>query len=264
MWKSVTYAFDQGLMKSTSFLTANICLHEQIRTTYVLKRRFAPLLHKKGSAPKPLKGKHYVYDLIKDTSVERQPDVDVILTTNIEGLGNTGEKVSVKAKDAYNNLLLPGLAVYASNENIEKYKDLLLNAEEKVKFSSVTAPLTMRSLSLMTLSVVMNKDNPWTIQPWHIRTSFRKCGFVVPEDAITIPEIPIKGSDMNLEGKEFYVTITINNIEKVNVRCRLHHWSTNIVDRIPHEHNFWEQSKEPIHPEFEEILNEIPKKRHTS
>lgn len=50
----------------------------------------------------------------------------------------------------------------------------------------------------------------------------------------------------------------INNKEKVNVRCTLHHWSTELTERIPHVHEFWKKPKEPIYPEFAPILAEIP------
>jgi large subunit ribosomal protein L9 len=67
----------------------------------------------------------------------------------------------------------------------------------------------LESLSRMTLSIIMNKDSPWTLQPWHVRASFRKCGYVVPESAIEMHQKSIKGPDMNIEGKEFYITVTV-------------------------------------------------------
>lgn len=67
----------------------------------------------------------------------------------------------------------------------------------------------MQSLAKMTLSVVMNMESPWTIKPWHVKTSFRKCGWEVPEKAIILPTTPIKGPDMNLEGKEFFITVMV-------------------------------------------------------
>jgi large subunit ribosomal protein L9 len=48
--------------------------------------------------------------------------------------------------------------------------------------------------------------------------SFRKAGIQVPEDAISIPEEPICGPNMEMENKFFEGTVTINNIEKVPVR----------------------------------------------
>lgn len=62
------------------------------------------------------------------------------------------------------------------------------------------------------LNVVMNKEIPWTLEPWHIRTMFRKIGFIVPDEAITMPPQPISGPDMNLENKEFYVTVKVKFI----------------------------------------------------
>ncbi|CAG9773923.1 unnamed protein product [Ceutorhynchus assimilis] len=245
----------------TPFMTVNPLLHQQIRTTFILKRKFAPQLHKKGDVPKPLRSRHYIYELVEDTAIQKQEDIKVILTTSVEGLGNFGETVSVKPRYAYNHLLLPGLAVYATPENVEKYKEYAIDATKVQKYSSPNALFMMKILSSVTLSVVMNKDNAWTIQPWHIKVSFRKCGYMVPEDAITLPEIPIKGPNLDLENKEFFVTVTMNKTEKVNVRCRLHHWSTDIVERLPFAEKFWEQPSEAVCPEFEDVLVQIPKKR---
>lgn len=72
------------------------------------------------------------------THVERQPNIDVILKTYVEGIGNAGDKVSVKPNFAYNNILLPGLGVYASPENLEKYKYHEVTEEQH---STPNAPL---------------------------------------------------------------------------------------------------------------------------
>lgn len=72
--------------------------------------------------------------------MDKYPDLDVILTEYVEGLGNVGEKVSVRPFYAYKHLLLPGLAVYATPENLEKY--VTESSEDKVlKYSSATALL---------------------------------------------------------------------------------------------------------------------------
>jgi large subunit ribosomal protein L9 len=55
----------------------------------------------------------------------------------------------------------------------------------------------------------MNRETKWTLEPWHIRVSFRKAGIILPESAITLPEKKISGPDLNLEGKDFIVTITV-------------------------------------------------------
>lgn len=72
----------------------------------------------------------------------------------------------------------------------------------------------------------MNKENPWTLEPWHVRSAFRKAGVTVPESAITMPGHTISGPDMALEGKEFYVTVTVsftslNHLKNIKLVGRL-------------------------------------------
>ncbi|XP_023011982.2 mitochondrial ribosomal protein L9 [Leptinotarsa decemlineata] len=259
MWKTLVTTFGSPANLQKGFLVAKELSHQQLRTTYILKRKFAPQLHQKGKKPKTLRSRHYVYELVEDTTIVKQPEIDLILTSYVEGYGNIGERVSVRPNFAYNNLLLPGLAVYPTPENTEKYKDFKTN-DSDVTYSSANALYTLKALQRMTLSVIMNKEMPWTIKPWHIKVSFRKCGYVVPEEAIAIPEKPISGPNMDLENKEFAVTVTINKQEKVDVRCRIHHWSTDVVDRIPYTHEFWEIPTEPILPDQESVLEAIPKR----
>ncbi|KAK5648252.1 hypothetical protein RI129_003144 [Pyrocoelia pectoralis] len=223
-------------------------LHQQLRTTFILKRKHAAPLHKKGMPLKRLRAKHYIYELVKDTDKEAKPNLDLILTQFVEGLGNPGDRVSVKNKIAYDKLLLPGLAVYATPEYVELYKDYKKGADE-VAHSSPYVVQTARELSKKVLSVVMSMENPWTIQPWHIKASFRKCGYVVPAEAITLPDKPIEGPNLDLENKEFFITVTINNLEKANVRCRIHHWTTDIAARLPHVHEFWKDNTGPVFTE---------------
>ncbi|KAL1512466.1 hypothetical protein ABEB36_002053 [Hypothenemus hampei] len=207
MWRNSLNVLSKATFQQ--FLLKSVCQKEQIRTTFILKRKYAPLLSKKGSPPKKLKARQHIYELVKDTKLEKRPNIDVILTSFVDGLGNIGEKVSVKPQYGYNHLILPGLAVYATSENEEKYKKYALR-DDQVKYSSPNALLMIHALQRMCLSVIMNREHVWTLKPWHIKVSFRKCGYVVPEDAITLPEKHIKGPDMNLENKEFYVTVTVS------------------------------------------------------
>lgn len=63
-----------------------------------------------------------MYDLVEDTEVRKRKEIEVVLTTFVEGLGHKGDVVSVKPRYAHNMLLLPGLAVYKTEKNLEKYK----------------------------------------------------------------------------------------------------------------------------------------------
>lgn len=69
---------------------------------------------------------------------------------------------------------------------------------------------TIRCLSNLVLQITMSKLESWTLEPWHVRASFRKAGFVVPEHTIQMPPVEIKGPDLTLQEKEFYVTVTVS------------------------------------------------------
>lgn len=89
------------------------------------------MLHKKREEPKLLKSKHYIYDIVQNTDIEKQPELDLILTKYVEGIGKAGDKILVKQHFAYINLLLPGLAVYATPENIEKFQSNEIAEEDQ-------------------------------------------------------------------------------------------------------------------------------------
>ncbi|CAH1117335.1 unnamed protein product [Phaedon cochleariae] len=257
MWKTIGTSLSVISKQKDILQPAKELANQQLRTTYILRRKHPTQLHAKGENPKTLRSRHYIYEVVEDTTSVKHPNLDVILTSYVEGYGNVGDRVSVRPNFAYNNLLLPGLAVYASPENLEKFQNKQ-DDKDIIRYSSANALYTVKSLQRVLLSVIMNMEMPWTLKPWHISTSFRKCGYVVPEDTITLPEQPISGPNMDLENKEFAITVTINNKEKVDVRCRIHHWSTDISERIPHTPQFWETPSEPILPEQAPILEAIP------
>lgn len=96
-------------------------------------------------------------------------------------------------------------------------------------------------------AVVLNKDQPWEIQPWHIRSSLRKAGvYILNDSQIELPAEKITGPDMRKQNKEFTCTVTINNLEKVKVRCRIHHWSTDPTNRLPYVFEHWMNPAEPL------------------
>lgn len=89
--------------------------------------------------------------MIEDTNNKKKPNIDVILTSYVEGIGRKGEVVNVKPKYAYEKLLLPGLAVYNTPANVEKYSKFLDEAgDDKEKHSS--------QFSLMVKK--LNNNNP--------------------------------------------------------------------------------------------------------
>ncbi|XP_018315896.1 39S ribosomal protein L9, mitochondrial [Mycetomoellerius zeteki] len=231
-------------------------LSQQTRNTFILKRRNPVPLHKKNSKPHRLRSRNFIYDLVEDTNVKKKEPLDLILTQYVAGLGNVGTRVSLHPALAYPKLLLPKLADYATPENIEKYKKLAIDQENDKPFSSSLVEKTMKYLSHKRMSIVMSKDVPWTLEKWHIKANFRKAGIYLPEDTITMPEKPISGPNLDLQGKEFYVTITINNREQVKVRCCLHHWTSESSSQL-RVNEFWKLPTDPIFPEDKPILDSL-------
>lgn len=177
--------------------------------------------------------------------------MEVILTAFVDSIGNKGDIVSVRPNFAYNKLLLPGLAVYKTPENIAKYKSDEMNKTEKLH-SSPFAQRTVNVLESRVVAVVMNKFQPWVVQPWHIVASLRKCGvYVMDESCIEMPKEPITGPDLVKNNKEFIVTVTINNLEKAKVRCRIFHWSNDPKTREPYVFEHWKQPAELLFPNDE-------------
>lgn len=186
-----------------------------------------------------------MYDLVEDTTIRKRPNMEVVLTAFVDGIGDKGDVVSLKQHYAYNRLLLPGLAVYKTDENLARYAK---TAVEKVQVthSSPFAQRTVNVLESRVLAVVMNKDNPWVLEPWHIRASLRKAGVNAVDEAIELPKEPITGPDMLKQNKEFVVVVTVNGLEKAQVRCRIHHWSSDTSERLPHVHEHWKEPAEPL------------------
>ena len=73
---------------------------------------------------------------------------------------------------AYTDLLLPKFAVYWSEENLERYKDIVIPEGSKV-YSSESARVFQSFYSKRVFDVRMNLYEPWTIEPWHIRATLR-------------------------------------------------------------------------------------------
>ncbi|XP_014274064.1 large ribosomal subunit protein bL9m [Halyomorpha halys] len=229
------------------------------RNTFILKRKYPMRLRSKGledSRPR-LKGKDYCYELVENTETRKQEPIPIILKQYVEGLGLSGECVSVRKYEAYRKYIITGLADFATPEQVEEARKKK-ESQESRNYSTLTALSTVRYLQSHLLAVVMNKDVEWTLEPWHIRVAFRKAGIHVPTNAIQLPEKPIKGPNLDWELKYFCVTVTINNKEKATVRCRLHHWSTNIADRVPFVENPWALPQEAIFPEDQELISRLP------
>lgn len=103
-----------------------------------------------------MRGRHFNYELIEDTNIKKQPNIDVILTSYVNGIGRKGEIVNVAPTKAYNELLLPGLATYVTPANIEKYASAVAEDEEEEKHSTPFAKtVTSKFIFLVTLKLIL-------------------------------------------------------------------------------------------------------------
>lgn len=73
-----------------------------------------------------MKGRHYVYEMVDYKSHEIQPDINVLLTSSVEGIGDKGEVVSMRPNKAYNKVLLPGFGTY-SDIKVDETKERLVS-----------------------------------------------------------------------------------------------------------------------------------------
>lgn len=96
------------------------------------------------------------------------------------------------------------------------------------------------------VAVVMNKDMPWTIEPWHIRVSLRKMGVYIREQDIKLPAVKITGPNLDIQNKEFEVEIKVSEQESAVIKCRIHHWSTDVRERLPYVFQHWTAAGESL------------------
>ncbi|KAL1461832.1 hypothetical protein WDU94_013702 [Cyamophila willieti] len=254
-----------GLSKMSSSLMANVVHTPSIlnsRSTYILERaRPLPRIYPRQRKRPYMNRSTYVYKVVQQPydRLMRQQDLQVILVQYVEGLGKAGDIVTVNPNYAYNNLLLPKLAIYASPENLANASLYKKSAEEEA-YSSKTSKTLMRLLPYHTIPVVLNQDNEWTIEPWHIKASARKVGIhVLNEASIQIPGPPIRGPDQSLHGKDFIAIFKVNNKETIKMRCKIFIWATKPAERNSIENQFWCFKGEPVHPEVKkEDLDLLP------
>lgn len=193
-----------------------------------------------------MKARDFIYDLVENTELRKATDLEVVLTTFVEGIGNRGDIVKVRPHPAYNKLLLPGLAVYKTPENVAKYAQEVTETNHE-KHSSPHALRCINLLERLVLQLPMNKHNPWVIERWHIRAAMRRASYhVMDENCIELPEKPITGPNLDIQNKEFFVTVTVNNCEKARVRCRIHHWSNDPDEYLPYVFEHWKLPAEPL------------------
>lgn len=166
----------------------------------------------------------FLFEKVTDEP-EESATLKLILLKAVDELGVAGDIVEVDRDHARFHLLSSQTAVYASEFNLQKYRELIDSGDaDQSAPSSAFVKSTMKRLASEVIVVVVNDSHPWTITEDHVRIAFRTAGYRVRNESITLPETAITGPDVEgKQGKDFAVTLTINGRERVNVRCMLHH-----------------------------------------
>jgi len=200
--------------------------------------------------------RHFRYDMVEETDAE-PADIKVLLLKSSEEFGRRGQIRSINARIARQELLLPGLGIYASPYNLEKYKKIVL-PEDSVQFSSETVSKCVADMSKYVVPIIMNGDNRWTLEPWHVRFALLNHGVSLEEHCIKLPDQKISGPNQTLEGKEFLLTLQINDFERAKIRAVLFHKSIEDRSELPPLH--WEKRfYEPMFSDEAEELRMLPR-----
>lgn len=213
------------------------------RSVVTVQRRCDPEISRRYNARWPhMTYENYVYDALRDYEAEPEQPLKVVLVETVDGIGVKGEVVSVDRDYARKELLLPRLAVYATEENIEKYS---VSAEDlarldRTALSSKYVSYTMAFVKSRVFFMFLSPHNSWTVSPWHVRLALRQGGLSLsPDTAIQMPEEEISGpqKDGGMWGKEFFVTVPVNKREQLRPRFRLLPWENDPLLRAKLEIN---------------------------
>jgi len=235
--------------------------YHQRRGAKVFRRIFEPNLPA-NATPEQIEKSVYTedykflrYEIVEENDVEPE-NIKVIILRSSEEFGKRGQIRTLNARVARQELLLPGFGVYASPENLQRYTDIVI-PEDAVQYSSTSVSESIAELSKTVVPVVMNGEESWTLQPWHLKLALLNQGIFVNEDCIQIAE-EIKGPNPAYEAKEFLITLSINNFEKANIRGILFHQDTVDTSEIPH--SGWDKRfYQPIFASQADTLKMLPR-----
>jgi len=201
--------------------------------------------------------RHFRYDVVGETDAE-PAEIKVLLLKSSEEFGRRGQIRSINARIARQELLLPGLGVYASPYNLEKFKKIVL-PEDSVQFSSETVSKCVAEMSKYVVPIVMNGNNRWTLEPWHVKFALLNYGIFLEEHCIKIPDEKISGPNQDLEGKEFLLTLQINDFEKVKIRAVMFHKTSEDGSKEIPSLNWEKRFYQPMFPNEAEELKMLPR-----
>jgi len=180
----------------------------------------------------------------KNTDTQPAGNMDVILATDVEGLGLKGDIVTVNKVLARTHMLPVGVADYVSPENMARYEQIR-KERENMKRQTMTALKTSKQLAAMTLPIPMSATVPWTLSKTHVRVAFRAVGVELKDDCIGLPEQPVT------QHGNVTIQITVNEMDKVNVKAIIYPYSKTVPASLP---PVWSQDPALIRFDLETMI----------
>jgi len=206
--------------------------------------------------------KYMVYK-VEENQDDKDTHVKLILLKTVEEFGIKGQIISPPSTRGNRDLLLTGLAVYHNEENLQKYADIIIPENTQLYSSDIAQQMVWR-WGRKTVSVDVSWDNKWTLEKWHVVAAFRKYKTFVTEDQVSVPGLEkggvITGPDPDINNKEFIAVLTINKVDKVKVRCRIHQVSRRQPDKQVDVKHFCHHFAEPVWEHEREELEDMPRK----
>jgi len=206
----------------------NNTLQPRRNTMYFRRMYPVPLRSPNQTGPflPKLRRREFVYIMEENTDTRPAGNMDVILATDVEGLGLKGDIVTVSKVLARTHMLPVGVADYVSPENMARYEQIR-KERENVRRQTMTALKSMKELAAMTLPVPMSTAVTWTLNKTHVRVAFRAAGVELTDDCITLPEQPVT------QHGNITVQITVNGMDKVNVKAVIYPYSKTVPASLP-------------------------------
>lgn len=186
----------------------------------------------------------------ENTNSKPAGKMDIILATDVEGLGFKGDIINVEKRLARNYLLPFRIAEYVTPENLTKYESSQMDNEGKVR-QSLTGHQTLKRLAGMTLPVGMSASVPWVLDKTHVKVAFRNWGVTLSEDCLELPTEPISTPT------ETTVQVKVNRLDKVPVKVIVYHYSKSVVPVLPPVWSATESTKFNIYESIEKAARRM-------
>lgn len=161
-----------------------------------------------------LKVEQCIYTEIKFDK-KSYPTINVLLSTDVPGLGNAGSIVPVHPNRFWRHLYLAELAELPTDERIHEVR---CYNQKRLNVLCGKSYILQQRLMNMTLQIPLNPNKKWSLSRTHVKVTFRKYGIMIEESSISLPKQLITNANFNVP---FTVGVNIEDVTTVRVPCSI-------------------------------------------